>query len=196
VKPADHLTDERLLARYFDPSVADGEAEIHLFRCPACASRRDELAAALDADHDRTVATADAYFCGARLERQRASILERVAHPREAQARVLAFPGVAVSAATPSLVRALGTHSRWTAAAAVLLISVSAGGGLLWNGPRHVARVSDGLQTAPVFAQSLVHDQEDAVLSEIDLALARPQTAELLALDALTPRAGEQPINP
>lgn len=191
MRPAEHLTDERILARYFDPS-SDADAEIHLFRCSACAARRDELAGALDADHDRTVAAADAYFSAPRLERQRTAILQKVAHPPGA--RVLVFPGA--PAATASIVRTMGMYSRWTAAAAVLLISVSAGTGLLWNGPLHVTRSSDRLQPASVFATASGQDQEDTALSEIDLALVRPQTAELLALDALTPRAGEQPINP
>jgi len=192
VKHADHLTDERLLARYFDPSADDADAEIHLFRCPACAARRDELAGALDADHDRAVAAADTCFSAGRLERQRTAILDRIARPRAA--RVLAFPGV--PAVTPSIVRTMGMYSRWTAAAAVLLISVSAGTGLLRHAPQHVTRTSERLQPVPVFATVLGQDPDDAVLSEIDLALVRPQTAELLALDALTPRAGEQPINP
>jgi hypothetical protein len=36
-----------------------------------------------------------------------------------------------------------------------------------------------------------ITEGDDAFLSEIEMALARPQTAELRALDALTPRAGD-----
>jgi hypothetical protein len=193
VRPADHPTDERLLARYFDPSGADEALELHLFRCLTCAARRDAIAAALDGDHDRTLTMADGYFDASRLARQRSAILEKTARPRPA--RVLPF--ASGPAPTPAVVRAVRTYSRWTAAAAVLLLSAGAGSGWFWDGRQRVPRSTDILQSAQVFAAAtLVHEQEDAVLSQIELALTHQQTAELLALDALTPRAGEQPINP
>jgi hypothetical protein len=188
----DHPSDEQLVARYFDPAGTDDELELHLFRCRGCATRRQELALTLDADHDRTLAAADRYFDGARLVRQRRSILGRVAAP---QARVLRF-GEAPAAA-PAILRAVRRSRRWTAsaAAAVLMLSVGASTGW-WFDVRARAPLGTGTyQSPPAFASAaLRHEHQDAVLSAIDAALQGPQTAELLALDALTPRAGEQPI--
>jgi hypothetical protein len=46
-----------------------------------------------------------------------------------------------------------------------------------------------------VVASAESHEYEDAMLSAIDVALAHSQTDELQALDALTPRAGEQIVS-
>jgi hypothetical protein len=90
VKPGEsrHPSIEQLVARYFDAASADDELELHLFRCRACALRRQELALALDADYDRTLAEADRYFDDARLARQRQAVLGRIA---ARQGRVLPF---------------------------------------------------------------------------------------------------------
>ena len=192
MKPADarHPSDERLVACYFDPATADDELELHLFRCHTCARRRQEIAATLDADHDRTLAAADRYFDESRLSRQRYAILDRVARP---QGRVLSFR--ATSPAPPAVLRTVRSR-RWTAsaAAAVLMLSVGAGTGWWLDGRARASMMAGSHHALGSFASSMPgHEHQDAVLSAIDDALRRPQTAELLALDDLTPRAGEQP---
>jgi hypothetical protein len=181
-----HPSDERLVARYFDPSARDEALELHLFRCRRCASRRDELAATLDTDHDEVLATADRHFPAARLERQRAAILDRLSGTH---ARILPFPGSAPAA--PFLTRAVRRSSRWTAAAAALMFAVSAGTGWwLERGASGSPRI--GIESHAIVASAESHEYEDAMLSAIDVALAHSQADELQALDALTPRAGEQ----
>jgi hypothetical protein len=186
-----HPTDEQLVARYFDAATADDELELHLFRCRPCASRRQELARLLDADHDRTLAAADRCFDEARLTRQRRAVLDRIARP---QAQVLRFREA--SPAAPAVPRAVRSR-RWTAsaAAAVLMLSVGAGTGWWLDGRVRGSILPGQYATGSQFASAtLGHEHQDAVLSAIDVALQRPQTAELLALDDLTPRAGDQPI--
>ena len=183
-----HPSDERLVARYFDPSARDEALELHLFRCGECALRRVELAATLDTDHDEVLATADRHFPAARLERQRAAILDRLSG---SHARILPFPGSAPAA--PFLTRAVRRSSRWTAAAAALIFGVSAGTGWwLEHGASGSPRISI---EQGVVASAETHEYEDAMLSAIDVALAHSQTDELQALDALTPRAGEQIVS-
>jgi hypothetical protein len=194
VKRADsrHATDQRLIDRYFGSSICDNSLEQHLTQCPACARRAEELAATLDLDHDRTLAASDRYFSAARLSQQRAAILVQISRPLAA--RVLPFPGVASDA--PVILRVVKHASRWVAAAAVLAVSVTAGTGWWLDGRQRAPAVAAVFEDAPAFAAaSLRHEHQDAILSEIDMALARPQPAELRVLDALTPRAGEL-INP
>jgi hypothetical protein len=187
-----HPTDEQLVARYFDASAADDYLELHLFRCRACAVRRQELALALDADHDRTLAAADRYFDEARLARQRRAVLGRIATP---QGRVLRFREAPPPA--HAILRAVRRSRRWTAsaAAAVLMLSVGAGTGWWLDGRAPSPMTPGTYHSLPTFASAVLgHEHQDAVLSAIDAALRGPQTPELMALDALTPRAGEQPI--
>lgn len=191
MKPAEtqHPTDERLVARYFDGQAGDEGLELHLFRCRTCAARRDAIAAALDADHDDVLAAADRSFPPARLARQRDAILHRLA--RRPSARVLPFP--AAPSSIPALQRAVRRSSRWTAAAAALILSVSAGTGWwLDRGASGSSRVQ--AESVTMALGPAGHEYQDTLLSEIDVALARPGTAELEVLDALTPRAGEQLI--
>ena len=185
-----HPTDEQLIAWYYDATTANDELELHLFRCRPCASRRQELATALDADHDRTLAAADRYFGEARLARQREAVRDRIAAPH---GRVLRFREI--SPAAPTVLRAVRRSGRWTAsaAAAVLMLSVGAGTGWWLDGRARARMAPPTLESAASFASAtLGHEHQDAVLSAIDTAVDRPQTAELMALDALTPRAGEQ----
>jgi len=185
VKPVDtrHPDDERLVVRYFDAASHDQELELHLVRCGDCAARAGRLAALLDADHDRTLGRADAWFGTERLARQRGAILERLT--RRDDGAVVAFPGQRAHAPVASRV----IRSRW-AAAAVLVVSVGLGSGSWFNGavPASQDRYADGGLQASL---APLHEGEEALLLEIDRALDRPQTRELRALEALTPRADE-----
>jgi hypothetical protein len=186
VKPVDtpHPSDERLVIRYFEAAERDQPLELHLVRCPACEERANRLAAALDSDHDRTLGAADGWFGTDRLARQRDAILARISAARAAD-------GVACPQSRPTWASAPSRviSSRW-AAAAVLVVSVGLGSGgwfasTMPSGP-------DRFSDAPLQAAlAPVHEGEDALLLEIDRALARPQTRELRALEALTPRADE-----
>jgi hypothetical protein len=184
VKPAEtHPTDERLTGRYFDASGRDEALELHLLRCAVCAARAAQLGAVLDGDHDRSLGAADAAFGPDRMAAQRAVILARIAQPPG----VLTFRGRSLAA--PAAARVVRT-SRWAAAAAVLAFSVSLGSGTwfgCWQNP-----AGDRFTDAPLQASlATLPEREDTLLLEIDRALARPQTNELRALEALTPRADE-----
>lgn len=185
MKPVDtpHPDDARLVVRYFETSDRDEALELHVVRCTSCAARASRLAAMLDADHDRTLGAADAWFGAERLAAQRRAILARITRP----AGVVAFPGRGLRAPVASRV----IRSRW-AAAAVLVVSVGlgsgswfAGGVATTPGPERLGETRIQASLAPM------HEGEDAMLLEIDRALDRPQTRELRALEALTPRADE-----
>ncbi|HXE80371.1 MAG TPA: hypothetical protein VNK41_06450 [Vicinamibacterales bacterium] len=179
-----HPHDEQLILRYFE-STRDDALELHLLRCTPCAAHANRLAALLDADHDRTLRAADASFNAARLAEQRAAILARIARPGGAE--VVRFPRR--NSRVPAAARVVRT--RW-AAAAILVFSVALGSGTWFHGSRSSGTDSEAF-TATTRRASLaaIHEGEDAMLLEIDYALARPRTVELRALEALTPRADE-----
>jgi len=186
VKPVDapHPDDERLVVRYFETSDRDQTLELHLLRCAGCAARAHQLAAALDEDHDRTLGAADAWFGADRLANQRAAVLGRISGSR---GDVVTFPEPALR--TPAASRVV--RSRW-AAAAVLVFSVGLGSGSWFGGGGTTPGAADRFSDAPLRAAlAPMHEGEDALLLEIDRALAHPQTRELRALEALTPRADE-----
>ena len=167
--------------RYVEPS-GDTTLDQHMARCRACAVRLSALIGDLEAWHGAAAAGGDEAFGPARLAAQRRGIQQRLG--ALVPARVLAFPHAARPPRHALLARA---------AAAVLLFALGGAGVVrVLNMPqpsaaRVAARPAES-QSAP--AVRLTRDlSSDAALEDIDLALARPRTAELRALDEFTPYA-------
>lgn len=172
-----HPDDERLLVRYVEG--ADATVERHLSWCVSCRRRLAELASDLDALYEAAGEEADSAFDAACLASQRRAIQQRLG--AAVPARVLSFP----AAAAP-----LGYLPFMRVAAAAVLVA-TCGAGLV-----RIAQMSEtssvvgihtvAAQRAPV-ARLAGDVPSDAVLEDIEMALAQPRTAELRALDALTP---------
>jgi hypothetical protein len=167
----------------------------HLERCPACRNRFVELAAWLDTIRVDAVAEADEHFSAERLAAQNAQIFRRL-EASERPARVIAFPTFSQPLTSRS------SHaSRWIAAAAAAGLIVGVGVGQLMDlrhslTPRIPIAARPAATAAPVTHASAgplskPGHREELFLSELDASISRAP-AELRALDAFTPRAGER----
>jgi anti-sigma factor RsiW len=194
-----HPADDRLIALYFgDEQAGDDERRAvrqHLHGCETCTWRYTELTAPLARLRQDAASEADEIFTPARLDAQRAKILERLDEAAHGS-RVIPFP-----ASTARLDRAVVRRpiARWVAAAAAagLLIGVTAGR-LFDNGagtPTPAAPVARAVETpvaSPLAvtdgpAETMTAESDEAVLSEIDKVVYRQRIAALSALDDLTP---------
>jgi len=201
---ARHLHDNGLFDCYLaerhrqpiDPPTAE-----HLADCEACAARYAELAKVMDGVRAEGDAEADAIFTPERLRAQHHQVarrIETVARP----ARVISFPLQVVGRTiTTSTSR---TAPRWVAAAATagLFVGIALGASYEWDwhgrggSPLMASRGSlsgRALRLAPAPARGSAVDAgaDDAFLSELELALERPRTRELAAVDAFTPHVRE-----
>ena len=140
--------------------------------------------------HTAAEADADAAFTPERAAAQRAAIMDRLG--ATAEQRVLSFPPRTTDAAPRPVSRAPRPALGWmlTAAAAGLVVGVGTGHGIYleWP-PREPApqirtATAPGPQAAPVDAV----ENDDAILGEVETALASRGVEELQPLDALTPR--------
>lgn len=173
-----HPDDERLLTRYLDGAGEDASLEAHLARCPSCARRHAALAGALDDWRASADALANDVFGATRLAAQRRAIQQRLG--AAVPARVLPFPMPGPERSAP-LARV---------AAAVLLVALTGAGVFrVLQMPEAPARQAfRGAQARTALPVRHVRDAAaDAALEDIDLALVRPRTPELRALDAFTP---------
>jgi hypothetical protein len=123
--------------------------------------------------------------------------LERVGR----EARIISFPGQfvrrSISASTTR------TAPRWIAAAAAagLFVGVALGASYEWNamvGSAHqtLTRAADSRpsRATPVATRGTNQPDvaaDDAFLSDLEVALERPHTRELIAFDAFTPHVRE-----
>ena len=197
---AHHLQEERLFDSYMaersggpiDPPVAE-----HLADCASCATRYAGLVAFMDTLRREGDAGADAIFTPERLILQQQQIARRIALVGR-PARVLSFPGRIVQRTISASV-SHGAH-RWIAAAAAagLFVGVAVGASYEWRlaarGRQMFAADTGHSRAAPVAGRSnTIADgaADDAFLSDLELALERPHTRELLAFDALTPHVRE-----
>jgi hypothetical protein len=178
-----HPDDERLLVRYVE-RTADETLAQHLDWCRPCARRMSALTRDLDGWHLAADQESDEEFDDQRLAAQRRGIQQRLG--AVVPGRLLPFPGPA------SLQRHLPLA--WVAAA-MLLIGL-AGAGMLrvlqMPQPGSSLAAFRGVPTrATVPMRLVVRDTsaDAAVLEDIDLALLRPRTPELRALDEFTPYA-------
>jgi len=137
-------------------------------------------------------AEADAVFTPERLRQQQRDIALRLEHVGR-EARVISFPGRFVrrtmtASSTP-------TTSRWVAAAAAagLFIGAALGASYGW-GARGSRMMPNDARMTPVATRGTSPVDvaaDDAFLSELEIALERPHTRELMAFDALTPHVRE-----
>jgi hypothetical protein len=173
-----HPDDERLLGRYLDRSLGDESLDRHLGNCAGCAARYRSLQRVLESTHEDVTAIADAEFPRARLDAQRRAILLRLG--QRDHGRVIAFPE---RAATPSMPRA-----RLAVAAALIVMTTTGLLRVLGGQPPSAVRGSGAAGSIAAIAPQASARQE-AVYLDIEMALVRHGTAELQALDELTPRA-------
>jgi hypothetical protein len=212
-----HLLEERLFDCYLAHRAGealDPPAAEHLADCEACASRYADLAGFMDALHADGTSEADAIFTPDRLRTQHLRVVERLAHLAH-PARIIRFPGrrsvddAADRRPWIDLVRRSMTPSnahrtsRWVAAAAAagLFIGVALGASYNYGGrgrsvqkfvPQASSASSSPSGTAAPSAgrgDAMADAADDAFLSDLELALERPHTRELLAFDAFTPHA-------
>jgi len=141
--------------------------------------------------HAAAEADADAAFTPERATAQRAAIMARLGGA--ADQRVLSFPPRVVEPAPRTSARAPRPALGWmlTAAAAGLVVGLGTGQGI------HVEWPGRGDTTTPVRVVTTpprpaspadAVDTDDAILSDVEVALARRGVDELQPLDALTPR--------
>jgi hypothetical protein len=203
---AHHVQEERLLDCYLaergeeaiDPLTAE-----HLADCDACALRYADLTEFLEGLRTDAAAETDALFTPERLRAQQLHVARRIEQIGRA-ARVIRFPRR--FAGRHIEVRSTRTAPRWVAAAAAagLFFGAALGASFEWDrhlraqrqltavqrqfNPAHAARL------APLVPRSGGPGQvadDDAFLSELDVALERPQTRELQPFDAFTPHVRE-----
>lgn len=202
---ARHLREARLFECYLaerQGETIDPPAAEHLADCAACGSRYAELTRFMDTLRAEAEGEADDVFTTERLRAQQQHIarrLEAMARP----ARVISFPGQAVRRSFAS--SATRTAPRWAAAAAAagLFIGIALGASYQWDahirgGAPSVARGGAGSraagQLAPVATRGSDKSDvptDDAFLSDLEIALERPHTRELMAIDAFTPHFRE-----
>jgi anti-sigma factor RsiW len=200
---AHHLQEERLFDSYLaergggpiDPPVAE-----HLADCAACGARYAELTAFMDTLRRDGDAEADAIFTPERLRVQQEQIARRIALVGR-PARVLSFPGRIVR-------RTIDASSsrrapRWAAAAAAagLFVGIAVGASFQWRSQLEGRQsyLSDASRAraqrlTPVATRGSAPVEvapDDAFLSDLEIALERPHTRELMAFDALTPHVRE-----
>jgi hypothetical protein len=197
MKRAGHVNEDRLLECYYaergrepvDPRVLE-----HLTDCTACSDRYAEVVRVLDDVREAGTADADAIFTSDRLRAQRQHIAGRLEHVGRS-ARVISFPRHTASVMS-SATRRIAPRWIGAAAAAGLLVGVALGASYQWEARAHRADpfASASARLAPVATRgSGTADvaADDAFLNELDAALDRPRTRELLAYDALTPHVRE-----
>jgi hypothetical protein len=205
IRRARHLRERQMFDCYLaarggeplDPPVAE-----HLTDCTPCGSRYADLARFMDALGTEAAAETDAMFPPERLQAQQREIarrIESVGRP----ARVINFPGQVMRGATA--MSSSRAAPRWAAAAAAagLFVGIALGASYEWESRGAAIRQATARETnesrtarlipAAATRSSLSTDgaADDEFLSELELALDRPRTRELLAFDAFTPHVRE-----
>jgi anti-sigma factor RsiW len=202
-----HLTEERLFDVYIaerTTETIDPPAAEHLADCGACSGRYAELVSLMDTVRREGEAEADAVFTPDRLRSQQQQIARRIALVGR-PARVLSFPGRIVRRTIT--VSSSRTAPRWIAAAAAagLFVGVALGASYQFGwgiAPRRAPQsfVSNGTASArtarltPIATRGAGQADvaaDDAFLSDLEIALDRPRTRELLAFDDFTPHVRE-----
>jgi cytochrome c556 len=196
-----HLQDERLFECYLSAragDLVDPPTAEHLADCASCHERYADLVRLMESVRDEGQAEADAVFTPERLRAQQQQIVRRVEQVGR-PARVISFPGQLVRRTiTASAGR---TAPRWIAAAAAagIFIGVALGASyqlnpLMHSARQQMAKSADPTRLTPVATRgSSPADvaEDDAFLSDLEVALERPHTRELLAFDAFTPHVRE-----
>jgi hypothetical protein len=194
-----HLAEDRLFECYvasragepIDPPSAE-----HLADCPSCAGEYSKLSAFMEQVRADGAAEADAVFTADRLRTQQQQIAKRLEHVGRA-ARVITFPGHSAGADLAGARSRIAVKWLAAAAAAGLFLGAALGASYEWQlHAREVSRV--GVSASATRASRLTPvatrgsspatvADDDAFLSDLDAALERPRTRELLPFDHLTP---------
>jgi anti-sigma factor RsiW len=198
-----HLQEQQLLDVYVaercgaavDPPLAE-----HLADCDGCGHRYAALTRFMDLLRAEAVAEADAIFTPDRLRAQQVHVARRLEQVGRV-ARVLSFPSRFVS----GRLAASGSRRpmRWAAAAAAAGLFVGVGVGMFYDlGPqtrraREARQVATAVEpalmapAAPMVIGAALDATDDDFLVDLDIALERPQTSELMPFDELTPQVVE-----
>ena len=198
---AHHVQEDRLIDCYYaersgelpDPPVVD-----HLEECAQCGERYGELTRFLDALRKEADSESDTVFSPERLQAQQLAIAHRLEHVSRA-ARVISFPGRFVSRRITSTPR---VATRWIAAAAAagLFVGVAVGMFSESQGFRGGARTGASARPAHLVPVATGGNgpapdpSDDAFMFDLEVALERPGTRELLPFEALTPYVREVSI--
>ena len=199
---ARHLREQQILDCYLaerggeplDPPIAE-----HLADCEPCGSRYTELTRFMETLRTEANAEADALFPPDRLQAQQREIARRIEGVLR-PARVISFPRqimqrtMAASSSRPA--------PRWAAAAAAagLFIGIALGASWESRAPSRPTTVREATETratrltaasGPRATLTTDRAADDAFLFELEFALDRPQTRELVAFDAFTPHVRE-----
>jgi hypothetical protein len=203
---APHVQEERLLDCYLaeraeepiDPPVAE-----HLAECDTCAIRYAEFTQFMEGLRTEAATESDAIFTPDRLLVQQQQIARRIEHVGRA-ARIISFPGRLARRHVDVVASRLTT--RWVAAAAAAGVVFGVALGVSLESERRartgreltaLARQTNSSRPsrlAPVATRGTgapTIADDDAFLSELDAALERPRTRELLPFDAFTPHVRE-----
>jgi hypothetical protein len=203
---AQHLHDEALVDTYLlaragtpaAPPVAE-----HLADCDGCNRRYAELAHVLDDARTSADADVEELFPTERLRTQRQRIAQRLAHVGRS-ARVLAFPVSQPSRGLTSSGPRIAM--RWIAAAAAVGLFAGVGVGVFFDQSRAGGTTVAALRHPRPASPAIVHHapvsatpihavpasastdaDDDAFLSDLDVALESPHTRVLVSYDRLTP---------
>jgi hypothetical protein len=183
-----HPRDARLIARHFE-APGDERLEQHVRSCARCAERCREIAVALDDADSAWRHEGAPYFTAGRLAAQRRAVLRDISGRH--LARIIPFPRAGAPARSNA--PAGSRRSRLAAVAAIVALVGAAGAGWVLETQRH-----EGLRLQAARRAAVLHvprgesqQRQEALLSEIELALANPGTPALRALDALTTDAAE-----
>jgi anti-sigma factor RsiW len=195
-----HLHDERLYDCYYAThtgELADPASAEHLADCPECGARYAELLGLFEGLRSEADAAADEVFTPERLRLQQQQIARRLQSVGRA-ARVLSFPAPFGSRHPDGGVSRL--TKRWVAVAAAAGLFIGIGTGIFVQSGRRTTRPDTTLSPAgqgpvaplPAGAVGSPSDSaDDQFMSELELALDRPRTRELLPFEALTPYVPE-----
>lgn len=193
-----HLREDRLFDCYLaqrQGDAPDSRAAAHLATCATCANRFDELTRFLDGLREAGDAEFDALFSAEHLRDQQRQIAKRLELVGRS-ARVLSFPRQTTGLSRP----ARRVFPRWVAATAAAGVVAGMAAGMFLErtgrrGPGAGQTMAGRPQHLPSAATT--HDlgtdleRQATFLSEIDLAVDSPRTAELAAYDELTPHVRE-----
>jgi len=202
---ARHLQEDGLfecyLAEHCGEQLEPPAAE-HLTDCAACRARYGDLRRFMDALRTEADSELDEIFPPERQRAQQQQIARRVEHLGH-HARVISFPGRRQPGLpAPGATSRVAQHWLGVAAAAGLVIGVGLGTSYYSMAPSRARQAvasrsiaapvnAPALATEPTVVPALATDVNEQFLSELELALERPHTSELLALDELTPHVRE-----
>jgi hypothetical protein len=196
---ARHLQEDRLFECYLAEQAGEPvepPAAEHLTDCSDCSARYADLRRFMDGLRTQADTELDEIYPPDRMRAQQQHIASRVEHLGH-HARVISFPRHSVS--QPSRNAGSLAMPRWIgAAAAGLVIGIGVSSHYYSQVPAsQPLTVASSNITAPVEASasasvpSLANDANEEFFSELELALERPHTRELVALDDLTPHVRE-----